>query len=282
VLVIFRLVVSDIDGTLLDEQGMLRQQTRRAVQKVQKAGIAFALATSRRWTGAEPVAHTVGFPMPLIIYDGIQIRSYPSGEVMAQEGLDSVVAGKAALALASRHLTPILQYSDSQVERLVVGLLPDESLHHSFHTGRYLSTFKHQVQELPLEEVAHPSVSPLRLATFGPYDQLIAVTEELAHLECGWQILPQGSYGAAELTVFAPGVSKGTATLELCRQLGISPEEVFAIGDGPNDLTLLRMAGLGVAMGNASAEVKAVARAVAPSNQENGVAVALEQFVLSG
>ena len=279
-LVIFRLVVSDIDGTLLDEQGMLRRQTRRAVQKVQKAGISFALATSRRWTGAEPVAHALGFPMSLIIYDGIQIRSFPSGEVMYEEGLDSVVAGQAALALASRHLTPILQYSDSQVERLVVGILPDESLHPS-HTARYLSTFKNQVQELPLDEMAHPFADPLRLATFGPYDQLAAVTEELAHLECGWQILPQGSYGTAELTVFAPGVSKGTATLELCRQLGISKEEVFTIGDGPNDLTLLRAGGLGVAMGNASLEVKAVARAIAPSNQENGLAVAIEQFVLS-
>jgi hydroxymethylpyrimidine pyrophosphatase-like HAD family hydrolase len=67
----------------------------------------------------------------------------------------------------------------------------------------------------------------------------------------------------------------------LCRQLGIAPEEVFAIGDGSNDLTLLRTAGLGVAMGNASAEVKAAARAIVPSNQENGVVVALEQFVLS-
>ena len=281
-LVIFRLVVSDIDGTLLDEQGMLRRQTRRAVQKVRKAGISFALATSRRWIGAEPVARALGFPMPLIIYDGIQIRFFPSGEVMAEEGLDSIVAGQAALAMASRHLTPILQYSDSQVERLVVGLLPDEFPHPSSDTTRYLTTFKNQVQELPLEEVAHPSVSPLRLVTFGPYDQLVTVTQELAHLECGWQILPQGSYGTAELTVFAPGASKGTATLELCRQLGISREEVFAIGDGPNDLTLLRTAGLGVAMGNASAEVKAAARAIAPSNQENGLAVAIEQFVLSG
>jgi Cof subfamily protein (haloacid dehalogenase superfamily) len=280
--VIFRLVVSDIDGTLLDEQGMLRHQTRQVVQKVQKAGILFALATSRRWTGAEPVAHAMGFPMPLIIYDGIQIRSYPSGEVMSQEALDSVVAGQAALAMANRHLTPILQYSDALVERLVVGLLPDEPSHRSTFTGHYLSTFKHQVQEVPLEEVAHPSVNPLRLVTFGPYDHLVAVTDELAHLECGWQILPEGSYGAAELTVFAPGVSKGTATLELCRQLSISPEEVVAIGDGPNDLTLLRMAGLGVAMGNASAEVKSVAQAIVPSNQENGVVVALEQFVLSG
>jgi Cof subfamily protein (haloacid dehalogenase superfamily) len=278
---IFRLVVSDIDGTLLDEQGMLHRQTRRAVHRVQKAGISFALATSRRWTGAEPVARALGFPMPLIIYDGIQIRSFPSGAVMAEECLDGGVAGQAALALASHHLTPILQYSDSQVERLVVGLVPEESPHPSSHSALYLSTFKNQVQEVSLEEAAHPTVSPLRLATFGPYDQLVAVTEELAQLKCGWQVLPQGSYGAAELTVFAPDVSKGSATLELCRQLGISPEEVFAIGDGPNDLMLLGTAGLGVAMGNASDEVKAAARAVAPTNQEHGFAVAIEQYVLS-
>jgi Cof subfamily protein (haloacid dehalogenase superfamily) len=281
VLVIFRLVVSDIDGTLLDEQGMLRRQTRRVVQKVHEAGITFALATSRRWTGAEPVAHELGFPMPLIIYDGIQIRAFPSGEVMAEEGLDGVVAGQAALAMASHHLPPILQYGDSLAERLVVGLLPDESSLSSSQAGRYLSTFKNQVQELPLEVAARPTTNPLRLVTFGPVDQLVAVTEDLARLHCGWQILPQGRYGTPELTVFASNVSKGTATLELCRQLGISRQEVFAIGDGSNDLTLLSVAGLGVAMGNASAEVKAAAQAEAPSNQRNGVAAAIEQFVLS-
>jgi Cof subfamily protein (haloacid dehalogenase superfamily) len=276
----FRLVVSDIDGTLLDEQGTLTAKTRRVVQRVQWAGIRVALATSRRWTGAHPVAQALGLRGPLIIYDGIQTRSFPSGEVIAEECLDSDLAGQAAQLMTEHHLQPIFQYSNPQVERLVVGK-PHESPDSELYTARYLSTFSSQVQEVPLEELVSSPPSPLRMVAFGAYEQLISVSAELDQLKCGWQVLPHGSYGAAELTVFARGASKGAATQSLCRKLGILPEEVFAIGDGLNDITLLQLAGLGVAMANADDEVKAVARVVALSNQENGAATAIERFVLS-
>jgi Cof subfamily protein (haloacid dehalogenase superfamily) len=276
----FRLVVSDIDGTLLDEQGTLTAKTRRVVHRVQRAGVMFALATSRRWTGAQPVARALGLRGPLIIYDGIQTRSFPSGDVIAEECLDSTLAGQAVRAMAEHHLQPIFQYSNPQAERLVVGKSP-ESRDSALYTARYLSTFSSQVQEVSLDELVSSPPSPLRIVAFGAYEQLLAVSAELDRLKCGWQVLPHGSYGAAELTIFALGASKGAATQSLCRKLGISPEEVFAIGDGLNDITLLQVAGLGVAMANADDEVKAVARVVAPSNQENGAAAAIERFVLS-
>jgi Cof subfamily protein (haloacid dehalogenase superfamily) len=276
----FRLVVADIDGTLLDEQGTLTATTRRVVQRVQRAGIRFVLATSRRWTGAQPVARALSLRGPLIIYDGTQTRSFPSGEVIAEECLESDLAGRAAQVMAERHLQPIFQYGTFQAERLVVGK-SQESPDSAPYTAHYLSTFSRQVQEVPLDELVSSPPSPLRIVAFGAYEQLIAVSTELDRLQCGWQVLPHGSYGAAELTVFALGASKGRATQLLCRKLGISPEEVFAIGDGQNDISLLKLAGLGVAMANADEEVKAVARVVAPSNQENGAATAIERLVLS-
>jgi hydroxymethylpyrimidine pyrophosphatase-like HAD family hydrolase len=239
----------------------------------------FALATSRRWTGAQPVARALGLRGPLIIYDGIQTRSFPSGEVIAEECLDSGSRRAGCPGGDEHHLQPIFQYSNPQVERLVVGK-SQESLT-PLCTPGYLSTFSSQVQEVPLDELVSSPPSPLRIVAFGAYEQLLAVSAELDRLKCGWQVLPQGSYGAAELTVFALGASKGAATQSLCRKLGISPEEVFAIGDGLNDITLLQVAGLGAAMANADDEVKAVARVVAPSNQENGAAAAIERFVLS-
>jgi Cof subfamily protein (haloacid dehalogenase superfamily) len=278
--VTFRLVVSDIDGTLLDEQGILTAETRGAVMAVEKAGICFALATSRRWTGARPIAQALGLSMPLIIYDGIQTRQFPGGEVLDEQHLDSVKAEQAALVMAKHHLQPILQYGDRHSEHLVVGLLPDGQSH-SNHAAQYLSNFVDQVQEAPLEALARLESNPLRLVAFGVYDHLLAAAEEIAGLECGWQILPFGSYGAAELSVFAPAASKGTATAALCRQLGILREEVLAIGDGPNDVSLLSAAGFGVAMANGSQDVKAIAQAIAPSNQENGVAVAIARYVFS-
>jgi Cof subfamily protein (haloacid dehalogenase superfamily) len=276
--VAFRLVVSDIDGTLLDSQGTLTAETRQAVIAVERAGICFALATARRWTGAQSVAQALGLPIPVIVYDGIQTRQFPSGEILHEQHLDAGKAGKAALVMVEHHLQPILQYGDHHGERLVVGLLPDGHLHPN-HAAHYLSNFADQVEEVPLPDIAHPSPNPLRLVAFGPQDRLLGAAAEIAELECGWQILPNGSYGAAELSVFVPSASKGSATAALCRNLGISRDEVLAIGDGPNDVSLLLAAGFGVAMANGSQEVKAIAKAIVPSNQEDGVAVAIARYV---
>ena len=78
----------------------------------------------------------------------------------------------------------------------------------------------------------------------------------------------------------APGVDKGSALLRLCALLGIDPARVLAIGDSDNDIPMLAAAGFGVAMGNASLGVKAVADWVAPTIDEDGAAVALERLIL--
>jgi hydroxymethylpyrimidine pyrophosphatase-like HAD family hydrolase len=89
---------------------------------------------------------------------------------------------------------------------------------------------------------------------------------------------PDGSVGS--LCVSAPGADKGTALRLVLDRLGVDPALTLAIGDNPNDLPMLACAGIGVAMGNATDEVKRCASAVAPSNDEEGVAWALRRFVL--
>jgi len=78
----------------------------------------------------------------------------------------------------------------------------------------------------------------------------------------------------------APGVSKGASVLNLCTLLGIDPQRVLAIGDNDNDISMLEVVGYGVAMGNATAGVKAVAQWIAPAIEEEGAAVALQKLVL--
>lgn len=80
------------------------------------------------------------------------------------------------------------------------------------------------------------------------------------------------------LEVNAPGATKGEALLALCRALSVDPAETVAFGDGTNDRTMLRCAGVGVAMANAAPETRAEADLVAPSNQEDGVAQVLGQW----
>ena len=84
----------------------------------------------------------------------------------------------------------------------------------------------------------------------------------------------------SNLEINAPGVTKGSALLALAEHLGLARSQLMAMGDSGNDLAMLQAAGLGIAMGNATEEVKAAADAVSTDNNHDGVAVAIEKYVL--
>src|SRR6185437_2521271 len=113
---------------------------------------------------------------------------------------------------------------------------------------------------------------------FAPVSVLRRVAVDLSVSDCGRQLLLTGNFGMAELTLFAADASKGNALATLARSLAIPLEETMAIGDGLNDISMLRTAGLGVAMGHAPRRVRANADVVTASNAEDGMAQALEAY----
>src|SRR5689334_14531394 len=198
----FRLVASDLDGTLLDPEGNLSARTIAAVQALHAAGIPLVLATSRRLTGAMPIAAALGLGGPLILYDGAQVRQYPSGEILAQHALPIPLARQAAAIIASHGLRPIVQHGNHDGEHLVVGDLAASAT----ERGRervYLEAFAHQIVALPAGELFADGAAPLRIVAFGPLRWLRPAAAALAALPLGWQLLPRGNYGTAELSVFA-------------------------------------------------------------------------------
>lgn len=271
----YRLVAADLDGTLLGPNGQVSARTRAIVTEVVKAGVILALATSRRFTGASPVAEFLGLRGPLILYDGAQTRAFPSADIVAEHPLAVATARSAATILHEHGLRPIAQYGDASGERLrVAEAAPDGS-----HDLDYLANFTSQITMLPLAQLCSDDAGPLRLVAFGAWSQLLAAASAIESLDCGVQLLRLGNYGTSELTVFAPAASKGNALAQLAARLDISLKETFAIGDGVNDVSMLRVAGLGVAMAHADPTVRAAARAVAGEG-EDAAAEAIAQHVL--
>jgi Cof subfamily protein (haloacid dehalogenase superfamily) len=272
----FRLVATDLDGTLLDASGMVTERTRLVVRALRDSDVVLALATSRRFTGAAPVAAELDLVGPLIVYDGAQVRDFPSGAILMDDALDADVAQQVCGRLASQGLRPIVQYGSTDGETLRIGpALGDYML-----DATYLAHFASQITEAPVDALCPDQPHPLRIVTFGSRRRLRAAAQALADLPCATQVLPNGNYNAAELTVFAPTASKGHAMLRLAERLGIAPAHTFAIGDGLNDVSLLRSAGMAVAMANGCAEVRAIAHIVAGSHAEDGAAAAIERHVL--
>lgn len=273
----FDLVAADIDGTLLRPDGHLSGRTRDVISRLRDAGIVFVLATSRRYTGTAPVAAALLHVGSLILYDGAQIRRYPDGAVEMTNALCAKVAREAAEVMGRHDLRVIAQFADESGERLRVG--PPVGM--MGHDEAYLARFRSQVTVAATSELIPEGAATLRLLAFGAYGQLERAAKSVSALPCGYQLLPHGNYEAAELTVFSHSASKGDAVLRLGENLGIPRERIFAVGDGLNDLSMLRLAGLGVAMGNAAAHIQAVAGAVAGLSSEDGAALAIERYCLS-
>jgi Cof subfamily protein (haloacid dehalogenase superfamily) len=276
-----RLVAADLDGTLLTPQGAISERTLAAVRALEREGIALCLATARRWASTAPLATSLALRGPLILYDGAIVRDYPSGEVLSCDPLPWETAQAAVELLAAHGLRPIVQYSHysaAEGELLLAGPAstgsdgPDASAH-------FLANFAAQVRVAPIAELADRE-GALRVVAFGSARRLRQVAREAAQLPCGRQILKTGSYGTAELTCFAATASKGAALVALAERLGVSPDETFAIGDGVNDISMLRLAGVSVAMRNAPQVVRRAARHQTQSNAEDGFVAALEAHVL--
>lgn len=271
----FRLVVADLDGTLLDPGGQVTEKTRSVARALATAGITLVLATSRRYTGAAPIAKALDMSGPLILCDGAQVREYPGGSILASNALEKQVARLVVEIIYAHGLRPIAQTGEQHGERLLVAPAPDV-----VWDANYLTLFADQTVEIPIEALCDGGADPLRVVAFGDQQRLRAGADEIATLQCGWQILDMGNYGAAELTVFSPTASKGNTLEMLAERMRIPLSETFAVGDGINDVSLLSTAGFAVAMGNAVDEVRAVAHAVAGPNWEDGAADSILRYVL--
>lgn len=291
-----RLIALDLDGTLLDPSGALTPRTCRAIGAAARRGIRVVLATARRFTGTLPVAEQLGAVDALIVYDGAQARAHPAGSILFSHALPAAIGQRAAEVVAAHALQPIAQHGDASGERLLAApAAPGRDW-----ASSYLEHMREQVRAVPLERVCAGQPDALRVVAFGPTRTLRQVARALTEAlpinesirgedgnhpvslqrEFATQLLPRGSYGTAELTVFAPGASKGAALAQVAARYGIRLAQTMAIGDGLNDISMLKVVGLAVAMGTAPRVVRRAAHVITCGNDDDGAARAIEQYAL--
>ncbi|MGB1252822.1 MAG: Cof-type HAD-IIB family hydrolase [Candidatus Promineifilaceae bacterium] len=255
-----KLVAIDVDGTLLSDQRTLSDRNVAAIRAVLAQGVRVVLATGRRRASCLPILEQLGLRAPGLFVQGLHIAD--------EQG--NLLRGKFLSPVIVRRVVDFMHSADFGVTGYGADALRTERLNRHTQSGHIGST----------PSVTHDlSADPQHLLiTHGDSKELAALRPLLdVELRGEAQTVMSSPY---MLEVLPLGGLKGEGLLWLAAFLGVSAENTIAIGNAENDLDMLHKAGFGIAVANAEQIVKDSADVIVASNNDNGVAEALERFVL--
>jgi Cof subfamily protein (haloacid dehalogenase superfamily) len=273
-----RLLALDIDGTILDSRGQVSAGNRQAIAQAIEAGVEVALATGRRYDFARPVFEQLPGPLTLILSNGAIVKTC-EGETLMRHLLPRQIA-RTVLSRVPQHRDSAAVVFDRPREGQVVFEAIDWE--HPLHNRFFASNRPFLSEVTPLE--ACLTEDPIQVMFSGGCVEMRALFDELEGAAPDFSVaLTQYEHRDFSLVdVVRAGCSKGMALREWSERRGFRREEVMAMGDNLNDLQMLEFAGTPVLMGNALAELKARGWPVTATNDDDGVARAIETFVLAG
>jgi len=266
----YKLLVVDIDGTLLGRERNISAENKEALDRARKSGVGVALSTGRAVLACRSILDQLALDGHHIFFDGALVSS-PGDEVYA-EPLDSGVV-REAVEFAHSLKIDFELYSTTHyfVERETWSTNAHRKF---FGLEPTIVDFTGLWERERIIKGGLASVNPRQMAKAREF---YARFESSLH----FSLARSPAFPDVEFTnVVALDVSKGKALEALVLYLGMSLAEVMAVGDGTNDITLLSRAGLAVAMGNAPDEVKAVADHITLDVDQSGLAAAVERFLL--
>jgi hydroxymethylpyrimidine pyrophosphatase-like HAD family hydrolase len=259
-----RLIISDIDGTLLAPDGILPAENIVALGLAMARGVRLAVATIRKRDSAEQIARRLGSACTLVCDGGATIYDEHGARLHSQTiPLD---LARALAKLADAHQLPLLTTID-ELNYYTPGSHPAT---HIAATGVDVASAAAAIDRPPSRFIVRGELGVELLMRAFADSPLSFVRHYHA----------DGTLSDAAIT--HAGATKAAALNFLCRHWALDPADVLALGDAEADIGMLQLAGVGVAVGNAQAPVKAVADWVAPDAADAGVAAAVQRFVLNG
>ena len=287
-----RLLALDLDGTLLNSRGELSERNLGAIRAARVRGVRVALVTGRRFRDARPLALELGLDVPVISHNGALTKHARTLETVAVKLLP-LAAARAVLSLGRASGADALVSDDAEGAGVLVY---DHMSDNNPALAKYVAWARRihgeeaeeAVRRVPdLEE--YLDHAPVHVSFSGGVERMRRFEERLlkelgASVKVLSTVYPKLDF--ALLDVLHPEVSKGVGVEAAARELGLSREEVMAVGDNFNDLEMLQYAGTGVLMGNAEASLRALVADLphyhpTATNDEDGVALAIERFILS-
>ena len=265
-----KLIAVDMDGTILNSSSELSTRTRNALRSAISLGIPVVVATGRMYPSALPVIKERGISTPCIFYNGAIVRDPVSEEILLEKGLGIELTAE-VVSFYRKEGWYIQIYSD---DRLYV-------IDRSDPRSRFYETIS-KIPPVSLGEGFWDfKVDSTKLLGIALDEKNFALMAEKTKSHFDGRIYTATSWGAfVEIT--HPDVNKAKGLAIVAERLGVDSKDVLVIGDGVNDTEMIRWAGHGVAMGNASAQEKAAADETAPGNDSDGAAIIVERYLCRG
>jgi hypothetical protein len=261
-----RLLLSDVDGTLVTPEKELTARTVEAVHALQDADVLFAITSGRPPRGMEMLVEPLGLTTPIAAFNG-GLLVEPDLDVVEQRLVPEDLVGRVIELLRSFGLVVwVYRGADWLVDD------PDGP-----HVAREASTVQFQPTVVDGFEDAMSGVA--KIVGVSDHYQAVAAAEKAGHDTLGDDLSVARSQ-PYYVDVTHPQANKGAVVRFLSARYGIAEEEIATIGDMPNDVLMFAHSGLSIAMGNAHREVQRAARHVTASNEDEGFAHAVERFIL--
>ena len=262
-----KMITIDLDGTLLRSDGTVSQHTLDVLQKAREKGIIVAIATGRMYQGAHKYGEMLHLgDSPLLLFAGGLIETLASKNILFQQPVSLADTTK-VLALAKKYHWQMQTYIDDVLGVAEYGPLIQE---YEQVTGCKAVVYG--------DAFYTPKGPSNKLLSRGTHEELVQRKEIIEREMPGKFMI---AFSAPTFMEMMPqGVNKGVGIQRLGALYGITVPQIMALGDSQNDLDMLKAAGLSVAMDNAADEVKACADVVTASNNDDGVAKAIEKYVL--
>ncbi|MDY0324506.1 MAG: Cof-type HAD-IIB family hydrolase [Candidatus Carbobacillus sp.] len=257
------LITLDVDGTLIDDTFRIQPKTKAIIQRAVRDGIIVALATGRNPSGTLPLMKELGINGPVIVHNGAFAFDTASGKTFALEAFEH----HDFLRLVTFARSSGVHYDVNTTFHLYVDRLDTklEKIYHSFYAKPIL------VRDW--QELTEPVV---KLSFLGEPPDVERVLPELEEMFHHLRILRSGE---EYVDIIHPHASKGHGLKQVADALGIPLRKVMAIGNYYNDIDMLEVAGLSVAMANSPYDVQKVADVVTHSNNDEGIYYAIQAYI---
>lgn len=267
----YKVLVLDIDGTLTNSKKEITPRTKNALIRAQEKGVVIALASGRPSPGIVHVAEELELSKYggyVLSFNGAVITNYQTKEVVFEKVLpDGIV--------------PIL-YNESKYAGVSIVSYLDDVIVTETPENKYIEyeAFLNRMQVVKVDDFVDTLRSPVTKCLMVGEPELLVKEEERLKKKLGDRLNVYRSEPFF-LEIMPQHIDKAYSLSKLLKHLNLTKEQMIACGDGFNDRSMIEYAGLGVAMCNAQPEVKAVADLVTLTNDEDGVALVVEDYLLS-